>query len=64
MIDTSDYVYLLVIEEEGYFSEVSECGRYCFLTDMITETVIWDDIEEVSKVQEKWGGEIIKWSTK
>ena len=54
---------IYVIEtEDGYYCGLSECGRYHFLSDVITEEGLIYNREEAERVHRRCGGKIVEFN--
>lgn len=51
-------IYLIELEE-GYFTDVTDCGRYAETTPYLSEAMVTSSREKANEIIETWGGKLI-----
>jgi len=57
----SNMIYFVEIEEDEYYCEVTECGRYVITTPYLSQARVFDDKSEAKKIADYWCGKVIEY---
>lgn len=57
-------IFVVELEDEKYFTGITECGRYALSSPYISDAVLFEDEKSASAIVETWGGKVNSYNIK